>query len=174
MGKLDHPVLVAFGGLPGVGKTAIARELASQLDAVYIRIDSIEQALRDARGAGDQVHDSGYRVGYAITADNLRLGRIVVADSVNPLRVTRDAWISVAHQTHAKTVEVEIVCSDPAEHRRRVTSRTGDIPGLRCPTWHEVVSRDYEKWDREHTVIDTARLSVKEAVEALKKVVAHT
>ena len=35
-------------GLPGVGRTAIARELARTIGAVHLRIDSIEQALRRA------------------------------------------------------------------------------------------------------------------------------
>jgi tRNA uridine 5-carbamoylmethylation protein Kti12 len=42
-------MLIVLSGLPGVGKTTIARELASSLKAVYLRIDSIEQALRDYR-----------------------------------------------------------------------------------------------------------------------------
>ena len=41
------PVLVVLGGLPGVGKSSIAHALLSQWPAVYLRIDTIEQALRD-------------------------------------------------------------------------------------------------------------------------------
>ena len=35
-------MLTVLSGLPGVGKTTIARELARSLAAVYLRIDSIE------------------------------------------------------------------------------------------------------------------------------------
>ena len=38
-------MLVIFAGLPGVGKTAMARELARQIGATHLRIDSIEQAI---------------------------------------------------------------------------------------------------------------------------------
>ena len=41
-------MLIIFGGLPGIGKTTIARELARQLGAIHVRIDSIEQAIRDS------------------------------------------------------------------------------------------------------------------------------
>jgi thymidylate kinase len=41
-------MLIIFGGLPGTGKTTIARELALQLDATYSCIDSMEQALHDS------------------------------------------------------------------------------------------------------------------------------
>lgn len=38
-------MLLIFGGLPGTGKSTIARLLAARLGAVWLRIDSIEQAL---------------------------------------------------------------------------------------------------------------------------------
>ena len=40
--------LIVLGGLPGVGKTSLARKLAQQPDMVLLRIDSIEHALRHA------------------------------------------------------------------------------------------------------------------------------
>jgi predicted kinase len=39
--------LIVFGGLPATGKTTIARELTRRLAATYLRIDMIEQRLRD-------------------------------------------------------------------------------------------------------------------------------
>lgn len=41
-------MLIVLSGFPGVGKTAIARELARVLPAVHVRVDSIDQALRRA------------------------------------------------------------------------------------------------------------------------------
>jgi predicted kinase len=43
-------VLIILAGLPGTGKTTIARLLARRLGAVHVRIDSIEQAIRDSGG----------------------------------------------------------------------------------------------------------------------------
>ena len=40
-------MLIIFSGLPGSGKSTIARALAQQLGAVYLRIDTIEQAIRE-------------------------------------------------------------------------------------------------------------------------------
>src|SRR5260370_27269976 len=129
------PLLIIFGGLPGTGKTGIALELARQFGGVYLRIDSIEQAIRDSGVASRPLDDVGYRVAYSVAEDNLRLGRTVIADSVNPLQLTRDAWIGVADQAGVRAVEVEITCSDPKQHRRRVETRIADIAGLRLPTW---------------------------------------
>jgi predicted kinase len=163
-------MLIIFGGLPGAGKTAIASELARQLDAVYLRIDSIEQAFRDSGVISGPVEDAGYRAAYALADDNLRLGRTVVADSVNPLKLTRDSWIEVASRAGVTAVEIEVICSDPKEHRRRVETRASDIPGLRLPTWREVVSREYHAWDRERLVIDTAGHAVEESVRIIRSV----
>lgn len=66
------PTLVAFGGLPGTGKTAVARELARELGAVYLRIDSIEQAIRISGILDKPIEDEGYRVAYALAEENLR------------------------------------------------------------------------------------------------------
>jgi predicted kinase len=159
--------LIVFGGLPGTGKTAIARKVARELNAVFVRIDSIEQAIRASGTLDSPIDDAGYRVAYVLAEDNLRLGKIVVADCVNPLQITRDAWIGVATRAQTKAVEIEIACSDPQEHRQRVETRVADIPGLKLPTWDEVVSREYEPWQREHIVIDTAHRSVSDNVNEL-------
>jgi predicted kinase len=159
--------LIVFGGLPGVGKTAIAREVAREVNAVYVRIDSIEQAIRSSGVLDRPIDDAGYRVAHVIAEDNLRVGRTVVADCVNPVQISRDAWIGVANRAQARTVEVEIVCSDPQQHRQRVENRVSDISGLKLPSWGEVTSREYEPWQREHIVIDTARHTVGDTVNEL-------
>jgi predicted kinase len=164
MGSDPEAMLIILSGRSGVGKTTIARALATAIDAVHLRIDSIEQALRTC---GVTVEDEGYVVAYAVAEDNLRLGRTVIADSVNPWPLTRDAWRSVAARASVPAIDVEIVCSDPREHRRRVETRVTDVPDLVLPTWHEVADRDYRPWDREHLVIDTACADVDESVRTI-------
>jgi predicted kinase len=162
------PTLIIFGGLPATGKTTIARNLAQQLGATYLRIDTIEQALRDAAPVSLEINEEGYRIAYAVAEDNLRLGRTVISDSVNPIRLTRDTWIDVAHRAQARAVEVEVICSNPQLHRQRVETRSVDIRSLKLPTWEQLASREYDPWDREHIVIDTAGRTAAESVEELR------
>jgi len=157
-------MLIIFSGLSGVGKTTIARALATAIGAVHLRIDSIEQALRRC---GVTVEAEGYVAAYAVAEDNLRLGRIVIADSVNPWPLTREAWRSVAVRAGCASLDVEIVCSDTGTHRWRVESRVADIPGHALPTWPEVIERDYRPWTSERMVIDSARTDANESVKTI-------
>ncbi|HEX3348735.1 MAG TPA: AAA family ATPase [Acetobacteraceae bacterium] len=159
--------LIVFGGLPGTGKTTLARAVAAEWAAVYIRIDTLEQALRGSGVLAGGVGPAGYVLGYAIARDNLLLGRNVVADSVNPLEITRHAWREVATAAGAECVEIEVICSDAGEHRRRVETRDADISGHRLPTWQDVIEREYEPWTRTRLLVDTAGRSVAEALRTI-------
>lgn len=93
------------------------------------------------------------------------MGLNVIADSVNPLLLTREAYREVALSTGSKFVEVEVICSDVNTHRSRVENRVSDIEGLKLPDWEAVITRDYEQWDQEHLIIDSSKLSVKQCIE---------
>jgi predicted kinase len=162
--NIKGPLLIAFGGLPGTGKTTIAQRLARECGATYLRIDVIEQAVRAAGGLAGEIGPAGYLVGYGLAEANLKLGGIVVADSVNPLAISRSAWRGAAASAAAPVIEVETICSDLEMHRRRVEARGADIPGHALPDWAVVVSCHYEPWPQPHLVIDTAHISPAEAV----------
>ena len=157
-------MLIVLAGLPGSGKSTIAGTLAREIGALWLRVDSIEQAIR-ASGLAASLDDAGYRVGYAVAEDNLRLGLTIIADSVNPWMLTRNAWRDVGLRTGAQVVEVEILCADLDEHRRRIETRASETPGLILPDWNAVIGRDYHSWDRDHVKVDTAGRSVAACVE---------
>jgi predicted kinase len=54
------PTLYILSGLPGTGKTTISQLLAQRITAVHLRIDTVEQALRDLCSV--KVEGEGYRL----------------------------------------------------------------------------------------------------------------
>lgn len=160
-----QPVLVVIGGLPATGKSTIATEVARTTAIPYVRVDRIEQAIVAWSTLSHPVGPVGYAVAHQLALEQLLLGLDVIVECVNPVALTRDAWSSTATTGGAGFVEVEVSCSDRAEHRRRVESRVSDVDGLVKPTWAEVVDRDYEPWDRTPLRLDTATTSVASAAQ---------
>jgi len=125
--------LIALAGLPGVGKSSIARHLARRSRAIWLRIDSMDQAIWASGTAPSGLFDWTYRAAQAIAADNLGLGLNVIADCVNDCQEARDGWEEAAQRTGAEVRWLEVLCSDPVEHRRRIETRSNDIMGLALP-----------------------------------------
>lgn len=160
-----RPSLYVFAGLPGVGKTTLARLLAKRLAASYLRVDTIEKALLDL--CSFAAEGEGYRLAYRVAADNLQLGTSVVADSCNTIGLTRREWRDVAADNNAGCCDIEIICSDTNEHRDRVANRNTTISGLRLPSWGEVQQREYEPWDTDRIVVDTAGITIEDSFDQL-------
>src|SRR5262245_58680363 len=128
-------MLIVFAGLPGTGKTTLARIFAQQRHAVYLHADTIEHGLRSgSRIAGDP-RPIVYSVAYALASENLQLAQIVVIDSVYDSQAQRGVWRRVTAAAGVPIFEIEVVCSDPAEHRRRVETRKPDFSSLEAPSW---------------------------------------
>ncbi len=148
-------MLYIFSGLPGTGKTTLSQKLAQHTSAVHLRIDTIEQALRDLISV--KVVSEGYHLAYRIASDNLNLGNSVVADSCNPINLTRKEWEEIAINSHSGFTNIEIICSDKEEHKNRIENRKTSIPNLKLPTWRDVNSREYNSWgENKCIVVDTA------------------
>ena len=165
-------MLIIFGGLPGSGKSTIASRLASQLNTVYVRIDSIETAIQNSSLNVQHDHEAGYLVAYKIAKDNLNLGNTVIADSVNPIEISRKSWRNVALQEKKEYLEIEIFCSDKKEHKQRIEKRNSDIHDDTPQTiWEEIMQYDYEVWHTPELKFDTFKTDTETCiVEILKKI----
>ena len=161
------PILFLFSGLPGTGKTTISKEISKHYRATYIRIDTVEQGLRDLCSCN--VQGEGYRLSYRLALDNLLIGNNVVVDCCNPIELTRQEWNDIGIKGQANYINIEITCTDKTEHQKRVKERTIDTEGLKLPSWNEIENRYYEEWKDSVIRIDTTMKNKNESVNALIK-----
>ena len=149
-------VLVVVGGLPGVGKTTIAAALARRTGANFVRIDAIETGLTLAAESSLAVGASGYVVGHQVVRSMLVEGMDVIVDAVNPVAAARQGWTDLGVEFDVDVLPVEVVCSDEDLHRRRVESRSPNLPGHVMPTWEDVTRLSYEPWPDADLIVDSA------------------
>lgn len=147
--------VVVFAGLPGVGKSSIARELSRRTGLFHLRVDAIEGPFLEKNMP---VTSEGYEAMRRVAAENLELGIGSIVDYVNPWPLTRDMF-----EFDGQTLRVEVVCSDADLHKTRLDSR-----GV-GPMFEDLPEREYQPWLGADIRIDSAQTSVEDAVADILK-----
>jgi predicted kinase len=171
--QLVRPWLVALKGLPGVGKTTLARELGGTLGWPLLDHDDIKDALAASGAAVSGA--ASYELLFRLAGRQLLLGLSVLCDS--PL-ISAGLYV-LARRTAAEAggrlgvIECRLV--DETEHRRRIEAREGLLrPDGRLTTWEHLLSyRDRHSAtasypiDSAHLVVDVSRPLPEQVAAAL-------
>ena len=128
------PLLIAFKGHPGSGKSAVARALGRRLAIPVIDKDDIKDVLD---GRAEDAGGLAYSAMFNVARRQLLQGLSVICDSPLSEPMGYTAVCCVAHDASARLVVIECVCSSREEWRRRIERRAA----LRLPA-HHVVSWD--------------------------------
>jgi predicted kinase len=164
-------VLIAMAGLPAAGKSSVAEGLGSALSAPVVSVDPIEAAL--LRAGIERAQPTGYAAyvaAEAVAGGVLALGQTVIVDAVNAVEPARRQWRDLASRHRVRLAVIEVVCSDPAVHRRRLEERARGIEGFDEPDWASVERRraEYEPWTDRRLVLDSVNdlsANIKHALE---------
>ena len=150
-------VLAVFAGLPGVGKSTLAGQVAVALPAAVLPVDTVDFTLRRYHVTEDRPGFAAYGVVAALAEEQLRIGHSVIIDAVNPVKAARQLWVDLAERMDVPLRVVEVVCGDDAEHRRRVEARFQKRDHDGIPDWVRVLERqaEYEPYLGPRLVVDT-------------------
>lgn len=149
-------VLVVVSGLPGTGKTAVARAVARRLGAAHLSVDPVEDALLGAGLPPDRTTGiAAYEAVRAAAESTLEASTDVVVDAVNDSEPARATWQRAADRAGARLTHVLLTVTDRDEHRRRLADRSRGLTHVPEPTWEQVEARAaaFERWAGEHEVV---------------------
>lgn len=159
------PKAYIFSGLPGVGKTTLAKQLAQIMpNTVYYRVDTVEYYLK--KTYSQELTKQGYEIVYYQAKENLELSKNVIIDCCNPILESRELWNKLSEVNSTKVINIEVICGDKQIHQNKVETRYKSNPN-KYPTWQNVLGRDYEFWKNEIIRVDTAKTDIIESFNIL-------
>jgi predicted kinase len=117
-------MLVLTTGLPGTGKSRVARFVGKELHAPVIDKDVIKSALLE-RGEEDWNRSGSlsYTIIRELAQELLKQGFDVVVDSPGHYHRFQAAMVAVAEEQGSEIRVIQTVCSDEEERRRRFAKR---------------------------------------------------
>ena len=161
---MPEPFLIVFAGLPGTGKSSLARAMARELRAVYLDKDTIKDSiiavareLKIEQGP-DLAGHASYELLVVLARDNLSLGLSVVLDSPAGYRQFREQVGELAKARRANLKLIECICTDESLLRQRVEDRGRELPPYRARDWADYQSNRarFEGLTERRLVVDTA------------------
>ncbi|MBL8160736.1 MAG: ATP-binding protein [Anaerolineae bacterium] len=154
---MNH-TLILFAGMPGSGKTTLARMVSRRLGVPAFAKDRVQRVLRDHHLA-DASSGDGYYIILDLADEQLSLGLSVILDATFPLDHFRTVASEIAARHQARFCAIYCYCSDDAVWRDRMTNRVQYVPGWKPVGWDDVQRmRDYyQPWDDNALFVDSLR-----------------
>ncbi|ETX05627.1 MAG: hypothetical protein ETSY2_21825 [Candidatus Entotheonella gemina] len=120
---MNARLLIQMSGMPGAGKSTMAREIRSHIDAVILDMDVCKSAALDS---GVDFETSGrvaYMTLWALARSILNQGSHVILDSPCRFQWILDNGLQAAADTGAHYRYIECITEDMATIRRRLQNR---------------------------------------------------
>ncbi len=142
-----NPLLMVFTGLPGCGKTTLARQVARSLRIPLFSKDRFQSALVQQQLA-PRATAAGYLLILDQTDEQLGLGVSCIVDAVFPMAGFRQRLDEITAHHGANLMVVHCLCSDETIWRERMKDREQYHEHWTPVGWEEVerLRKVYEPW----------------------------
>jgi predicted kinase len=165
-------IVIAFAGLPGTGKSTLARAVAARFDAVVLDKDRVREALFGgrvdySRGQNDLAARAMYREVEALAAAGAEY--VVLDGRTFSKRYQVDELRELGRRIAGEVAFVECVCaSEVARERIERDVRSGAHPARnRTPDLHDKLRSESEPIAGEKLVVHTDEEAPESAVERI-------
>lgn len=150
--------MILFTGMPGSGKTTLARMVARKLGIPAFAKDRVQRVLRDHNLADASTGD-GYYIILDMADEQLSLGLNVILDATFPLDHFRTVASETAARHKARFCAFYCYCSDDKVWRERMTQRVQYVPGWKPVGWNDVLRMReyYQPWDDNALFVDSLK-----------------
>lgn len=156
-----NPVLVMLTGLPGTGKSNLARQLAEVLPFAIVESDQVRKILFPQCEYTGEESQWVHRTCHALMDKLLMKGVRVIYDATNLHERHRELVYRLADAREVKLIVVKVV-SPEAVASQRLRNRQGDVKDDDDVSDADVkvyrrMSRSVDPIRRNHVVVDTSR-----------------
>jgi predicted kinase len=150
--------LILFAGMPGSGKTTLARMVARRLKVPAFAKDRVQRVLRDHHLAPENSGD-GYYVILDMADEQLSHGLSIILDATFPLDHFRMVASEIAARHKANFCAIYCTCSDDAVWEHRMRQRVQYVPGWRPVGWNDVLRMReyYQPWNNNALTVDSMK-----------------
>jgi len=148
------PRLLVVTGLPGVGKTTVARSFADRLDARLIRTDTVRTDCVSDPQYTPSERATVYDEVFDRARETLDGERSVALDGTFQRRADRQRAVEVAAETGAALGVVAVDCEESIV-RRRIAAREGDASDADFGVYREIRS-EYDPIRLPHATVDNS------------------
>jgi predicted kinase len=153
------PALVVMVGLPGTGKSHLAREIARRVPVDIVETDDIRLRLAPRPEYTADENRQVFGAAHGQLASLLNRGRSVVFDATNIFESGRRTLYRLADRAGARLLIVRTVAPDEVVERRLRDRTTGADSADRSEAGWEVYIRmkaEFKEIQRPHLVVDTS------------------
>lgn len=150
-------MLIIICGLPGTGKSTLARELAGAWNAVHISSDSIRLRLLKERTYSEKEKQMVYERMLEEAGRLLRNGENAVLDATFYRQALRNKAREIAGAEKSDCIMIECVLAEEKIMERMEKRKSGRDESEATFEIYKKVKKEYEEIKEKHLVIDTEK-----------------
>jgi hypothetical protein len=160
-------MLIIICGLPGSGKTTLARALSKRLSASHISSDLIRKEMFPKPAYSEAEKEAVYMEMRKRVKKTLSEGIGVVVDATFYKKRQREYFVAVARECGARNALILCVLEEQAVESRLAKRKQGGVSDADYKVYLKL-KKEFEPIAKEHLEIDSA-LPVRERIERVLK-----